>query len=136
MNLNPRLISLATATPPHVVRQADVKQLAAQLFAAALDPSERLLDVFENAEIEQRHTCVPLDWLGRPHSFGERNDLYIEHATQLGIDVAGAALAEAELSARDVDHIVFVSSTGIATPSTTLIVAFGGTIIKAPLLPP
>jgi alkylresorcinol/alkylpyrone synthase len=76
-----------------------------------------LLDVFENAEIERRYTCVPIDWLGEAHSFGERNDLYIAHATRLGAEVARAVLERARMTPRDVDHVVFVSSTGVATPS-------------------
>ncbi|MCI0451233.1 MAG: type III polyketide synthase [Candidatus Latescibacteria bacterium] len=100
-----------------MIRQADVKRLATRLFSTALDPGERLLEVFDNAEIETRHACVPLEWLSRPHTFGEQNDLYIEHAARLGTEVAGTALERAGLSPRDVDHVVFVSSTGVATPS-------------------
>ena len=114
---NPRLIALATAVPPRVVLQDDVRRLAAHLFSAAIDPDSRLLDVYENAEIEKRHLCVPLEWLGERHTFGECNDLYIENAKRLGGEVARAALERARLSARDIDHIVFVSSTGLATPS-------------------
>ncbi len=117
MILNPRLIALATAVPPHVVPQADVKRLATRLFSTALGPDDRLLDVFDNAEIETRHTCVPVEWLGVPHPFVERNDLYIQHAVSLGVEVANAAMARAGLAPRDIDHLVFVSSTGLATPS-------------------
>lgn len=123
MLLNPRLVALATAVPPHELSQRDVKRLAALLFAAALDAEGRLLDVFENAEIVKRHTCVSLEWLAERHTFGERNDLYIEHATRLGADVARAALERAGLTARDIDHLVFVSSTGLATPSIDALLA-------------
>ncbi len=120
---NPRLVALATAVPPHVLSQRDVKRLAALLFAAALDADGRLLDVFENADIVKRHTCVSLEWLAQRHSFGERNNLYIEHATGLGAEVARAALDRAGLGARDIDHLVFVSSTGLATPSIDALLA-------------
>jgi alkylresorcinol/alkylpyrone synthase len=120
---NPRLIALAAAVPPHVVLQDDVKRLAARLFATATGPEERLLDVFDHAEIDRRCTCVPLAWLGEPHTFAEKNDLYVEHATDLGCRVALAAIERAGLSARDVDHVVFVSSTGLATPSVDVLIA-------------
>lgn len=123
MILNPRLIALATAVPPNVVSQDDVKHLAARLFAATLGPDDRLLEVYENAEIEKRHTCVSLAWLGQPHPFGERNDLYIENAARLGTEVAIAALDHAGLSSREVDHLIFVSSTGLATPSIDALLA-------------
>lgn len=123
MTLNPRLIALATAVPLHLVLQDDVKRLAGRLFATAVGPEERLLEVFDHAEIEERHLCVPIDWLGERHTFAESNRLYIEHATRLGSGVARAAIERAELSARDVDHIVFVSSTGFATPSIDALIA-------------
>jgi alkylresorcinol/alkylpyrone synthase len=100
-----------------VVRQEDAKLLAARLFSHAIGSEARLLDVFDNASIEKRHTCVPLAWYAEKHTFGERNDLYIEHAVPLAEKVARDALERAGLSAREVDHIVFVSSTGMATPS-------------------
>ena len=117
MTQNPRLIALATAVPPYVILQEDVKRLAGRLFSAAIGPGSRLLDVFENAHIEKRHLCVPLEWLNEPHPFGECNDLYIKNASLLGGEVARGALERAGLVARDIDHIVFVSSTGLATPS-------------------
>jgi alkylresorcinol/alkylpyrone synthase len=97
--------------------------LAGRLFPDVTGPEERLLDVFDNAEIERRHLCVPIEWLGERHSFAEKNDLYIEHAARLGGGVASAAIDRAGLEARDIDHIVFVSSTGLATPSIDVIIA-------------
>ncbi len=113
----PRLVALATAVPPHVVRQQDARRLAAHLFAGILHEDKRLIEVFDHAEIETRHTCVPLEWHGVDHSFQERNDLYVEHAVRLAAEATRKALARAKLLPRDVDHLVFVSSTGLATPS-------------------
>jgi alkylresorcinol/alkylpyrone synthase len=121
--LNPRLIALATGVPGHVVSQDDIKQLATRLFPTTIRDNPRVLEVFDNAEIERRHLCVSPDWLGERHGLGERNDLYIENATQLGSQVARAALDRAGLTPRDVDHIIFVSSTGLATPSIDALLA-------------
>jgi alkylresorcinol/alkylpyrone synthase len=114
---HPRLIAVATATPPHRAGQGDAKSLAAELFRETLAADPRLLRVFDHTEIDGRHTCMPLEWYGADHDFGEMNALYVEHAVRLSVAVAGAALGEAGLTPRDVDHIVFVSSTGLATPS-------------------
>jgi alkylresorcinol/alkylpyrone synthase len=78
---------------------------------------ERLLPVFDHGGIETRRLCMPLEWYVEEHSFGERNDRYLEHGESLAAAAITAALARAGLGPRDVDHIVFVSSTGIATPS-------------------
>ena len=77
----------------------------------------RLYGVFDHGAIETRHTCMPLDWYAEPHDFAERNARYVEHALRLGGEASTRALARAGVDARDVDHIVFVSSTGLATPS-------------------
>ncbi|HEX5131106.1 MAG TPA: 3-oxoacyl-[acyl-carrier-protein] synthase III C-terminal domain-containing protein [Candidatus Krumholzibacteria bacterium] len=122
MNL-PRLISLAVAVPPQVVYQDAVKQFARGLFSATIGSDERLLDVFDNAEIDERHLCVSLEWLAEEHTFAEKNNLYIEHGLELATAVASDALTRAGLSARDVDHLVFVSSTGLATPGLDAMLA-------------
>lgn len=113
----PRLAGLATAVPAHVARQDDARGLAAQLFSGAIEADARLLQVFEHAQIEQRRTCMPLEWYAVDHTFEEKNALYVEHALQLAGDAATRAIEGRGLTARDVDHVVFVSTTGIATPS-------------------
>jgi alkylresorcinol/alkylpyrone synthase len=106
-----------------VVSQDDVKRLAQRLFPVSIAASPRALEVFDNAEIERRHLCVSLEWLGERHPLGERNDLYIENAARLAAQVARSSLDRAGLTPRDVDHIVFVSSTGLATPSIDALLA-------------
>lgn len=117
MNAAPRLAGLATATPPHAARQNDARSLAARLFSDTIAAHPRLLQVFDNTGIECRHTCMPLDWYGEAHDFAEKNALYVAHAERLAADVARRALASAGLGPADVDHVLFVSSTGLATPS-------------------
>jgi len=116
------ILSLATAVPTHVVRQPEAKRLVEAIFAggsAEAEPAgwERLYAVFDHGAIETRHTCMPLSWYAEPHDFAERNARYVEHALLLGGEVAAKALERAGIEARDVDHVVFVSSTGLATPS-------------------
>ena len=72
---------------------------------------------FENAGIETRYSCVPLDWYEGPHSWSERNRLYIENALALLEQAAVACFREAACSPSEIDAIVTVSTTGIATPS-------------------
>jgi alkylresorcinol/alkylpyrone synthase len=116
-------VGLATAVPPHVARQSDAKGLVGQLFAEVVGVDPRLMQVFEHAQIEKRHTCMPLEWYSTGHSFEEKNNLYVEHATRLAEEVARAALRHAALEPGDVDHVLFVSSTGLATPSIDALLA-------------
>lgn len=119
----PRLVALATAVPSHLLRQSDVRAKVAEMFASTLSADPRLLQVFEHAQIDTRHACMPLEWYSADHDFGESNALYIEHAVSLGVMSARKALVQARLEPTDIDHIVFVSSTGIATPSVDALLA-------------
>jgi alkylresorcinol/alkylpyrone synthase len=114
----PRLTALATALPREIVRQEDARSLVTALFKDQLaDDDQRLFAVFENTGIEKRHICMPLEWYAGDHDFGERNTLYIEHALALASRAIRDVLDQAGLAAGDVDHLMFVSSTGLATPS-------------------
>lgn len=115
---HPRLVSVATALPEHIVPQAATRALAARMFEEALDPGDRrLIGVFDSSGIETRHFCMPLEWYAEERGFGEMNARYLEHALILAAEASSRALARAGLSPADVDHVVFVSSTGLATPS-------------------
>ncbi len=114
----PRLVALATAVPPHVVGQDEAREFSRNLFREVLtEDKDRLLAIFDNAGIKNRNVCAPLEWYAHDHSFAEKNDLYIENAVRLGAQVARDVMAKAGLGPGDVDHLVFVSSTGIAAPS-------------------
>jgi alkylresorcinol/alkylpyrone synthase len=111
------LLSLATSVPPIVLRQSDVVARATSLFDGRSSDIDRLIPVFENAGIATRHSCVPLAWYEQSHSWSERNRLYIDNALALLEEAAGACLSNAACEAADIDAIVTVSTTGIATPS-------------------
>jgi alkylresorcinol/alkylpyrone synthase len=113
----PRLLALGTAVPPHALRQEEVRERAARLFAEAGGGVERLLPVFENAGIVVRYSCVPIDWYQAPHGWRDRNRLYLDHALALLDRVARDCLDQAGLKPSDIDALVVVSTTGIATPS-------------------
>jgi alkylresorcinol/alkylpyrone synthase len=112
----PRLVAVATAAPEPLVPQAVIRAAVERLFTGGAALS-RLLQVFDHSGIETRSVCMPLEWYAEPRTFGEQNTLYIEHALRLGSTAAVRALEDAGLEAGAVDHIVFVSTTGLATPS-------------------
>lgn len=78
---------------------------------------EKLLPVFVNAGIQTRYSCVPPDWYERPHSWAEKNQLYLENAVDLLEQAACEAIGSASLGLDDIDCVVAVSTTGVATPS-------------------
>ncbi len=119
--MQPRLLALKSAVPPHVLDQSDVSVRAAALFQGRRDMT-RLMPVFENTGIERRYSCVPIDWYSEPHGWTERNALYIENAVALFEKLTDALLTEAGLGRGDIDAVVVSSSTGIATPSLDALV--------------
>ncbi len=113
----PRILSLGTALPQHVLTQGEIRQFAHDIYGEGFNDIDRLVSVFDNADIERRHFCVPLDWFGSSKSFKEKNDLYIANAIELSAEAIERCLAGAGLAHADIDYLIFVSTTGISTPS-------------------
>lgn len=113
----PRILGVGTALPEHVVTQARAREFAGRMFVHEHRDIDRLLPVFDHAGVDQRHFCVPAEWFEEPHTFGERNDLYVQHAMTLSIEAARRALDDAAIDVGDIGTLLFVSTTGMATPS-------------------
>ena len=112
-----KLLSLATAVPPHVLLQDEVATAAREMFGKRYSMFNRMAPVFLTAGIRKRHAARPIEWYAKPHGWKERTQAYLEVAHDLFVDAATKALDQAGLMAAEVDVIVTVSSTGIATPS-------------------
>ncbi|HYB08849.1 MAG TPA: 3-oxoacyl-[acyl-carrier-protein] synthase III C-terminal domain-containing protein [Alphaproteobacteria bacterium] len=117
MSPDPKLLALSTAVPDHMLRQADVREIGRAIFSRNKARFERLVPVYANAGIETRYSCVPLDWYLKPHSWRDRNTLYVENAVALLERATLLCLEKAHLDIGDVDAIVAVSTSGIATPT-------------------
>ena len=113
----PRLVSLSTATPKHDLPQETVAQRAAEMFSTTPGGFDHLAPIYRNAQIDSRHSSVPIEWYLQKHSFTERNDIFLKVAVELLAEAAQKALDEAGLKPGDIDAIVSVCSTGIATPA-------------------
>jgi alkylresorcinol/alkylpyrone synthase len=112
-----KLVSIGTAVPPHLILQRDAAAAAHTGFAHRFPDFERLARVFESSGIRSRYAVRPIEWYTEPLGWPERNNAYLEGACALFIEAANKALDAAGLSAAEVDTVVTVSSTGIATPS-------------------
>ena len=114
----PCLAAIATAVPPHALGQEEVTRRARLIYAerGTID-LERMMPVFANSTIERRYSCVPIEWYENPRGWTERNALYLEHAQSLLERAARDCLDRAGMTPRDIDAVVTVSTTGIATPS-------------------
>ena len=111
------LLSLATAVPPNRIAQPDAKALGRRAFGGKAALFDRLSSVFDNAGIDNRHLVAAPDWYEHSHGWAERNAIYLQAAEQLFVEAATSAIGKAGLTPADIDGVVSVSTTGIATPS-------------------
>lgn len=117
MPANPHLLALSTVVPSYPLHPEEVRRVAIRIFNDAFGDLERLLPVYDHACINTRYSCVPLEWYEASHGLAERNRLYVDNALELLERAARDCLAKARVSAAEIDTIVSVSTSGIATPS-------------------
>jgi len=110
------LLSVAHALPPHRLLQTEAAEAARGMFAHRYAAFERMAPVFTTSGIESRYTVKPLDWYFTSLGWPERNAAYLEGAQELFVEAATRALAAAGCVASEVDTVVTISSTGVATP--------------------
>lgn len=113
----PRMVSLATAVPPYCFEQQQLREMAHAHFLKGLADIDRLITVFDSVQVRRRFFSVPAEWFAREHTFVEKNNEYIRQCEALACGVAADCLGRAGVEAGQVDHIVFASNSGLATPS-------------------
>ena len=97
--------------------QKDVLAAAWEVFGSRLPQFETLSSIFSNTGIIKRHGVKPFEWYLERRGWPERTAAFLEGAEALFVDAAEKALASAQLSGNDIDTVVTICSTGIATPS-------------------
>ena len=117
MNHTAALVSLATSIPPYQFHQKQILQAAHDLLADRYPQFETLSSLFANTGIRHRYGVKPIEWYLERRGWPERTQAFLEGAESLFVDVARKAIARADLSAGDIDTVVTVCSTGIATPT-------------------
>lgn len=113
----PYLAAISTIDFPYKAAQSEAKQYAKELFQPSFPQVERILSAFDNGEIKTRNFCKPLDYYSSVHSFKEQNDEYIRIALEYSIKAIEKAVASAQINKDEITDIIFVSTTGLATPS-------------------
>ncbi|MGP3972812.1 type III polyketide synthase [Streptomyces sp. 8N114] len=108
----------AVQVPPHVITMADTLALARSRHSE--HPQLPLvLRLIESTGVRTRHLVQPLDRTLRHPGFEARNTVYESEAKARVPQVVSRALQAAELTAEDIDLIVYVSCTGFMMPSLT-----------------
>ncbi|MYL32808.1 type III polyketide synthase [Pontibacillus yanchengensis] len=116
------ITSVGYSLPTNELSQKDIKDFVKHIFPRNERDVTRLLPVFENASVEKRQFVMPLEWFAKNHSFKERNDIYEEQALIHSLQATDNCLQNKEMFDETipyeaVDMIIYVSSTGISTPT-------------------
>jgi alkylresorcinol/alkylpyrone synthase len=110
----PAILAAATALPPNVIEQESIATLLKALWGEKYDQSRRWRSTFDQIQrsvrIDRRYLALPVTEYPALDTFAKTNAAYTRVAPELGAAAAG-------MTARDVDHLFFVTGTGIATPS-------------------
>lgn len=111
------ILAVRGALPPQRHTQEDITDAFAEVIARGGLDDKLLRRLHRNVAVDTRHVVLPLSEYGALESFGQANDLFIEHAVPLGAQALQDALKAAGLAPTDVDYLVCATVTGLAIPS-------------------
>jgi alkylresorcinol/alkylpyrone synthase len=103
--------------PPHYASQDQLIGAFRELWATRHFNLERLEELHRSVQVSGRFLAQPIERYASLVTFQQRNDAWIDVALELGEQVVRRALERTGLTPREVDHVFFVTVTGIATPS-------------------
>ncbi len=119
----PVLAAVSSIDFPYKTSQQTIKEFAREMFSGTLPEVDRILSVFDHTEIKTRNFCKPPDYYFDNHSFEERNREYIRIALDYSVEAVERSLSMAQVGKEEVTDIIFVSTTGLATPSMDALIA-------------
>jgi alkylresorcinol/alkylpyrone synthase len=113
----PWVRSVGTALPANWVDQETLITTFRELWAREHFNVERIEELHRSVQVGGRYLALPLEEYRPLERFSDRNDAWTRVSVELGEQAVRQALDAAGLTPQDVDHLFFVTVTGIATPS-------------------
>jgi alkylresorcinol/alkylpyrone synthase len=112
-----RIAAVGHALPKNYYEQDELIAVLRAHWAERYHNVARIEAVHKNALVGGRHLALRMDQYLGLDSFTATNDTFIRCAVDLGGEALERGIEGAGLGLRHIDHLFFVSVTGVATPS-------------------
>ncbi len=117
----PRIGTVGCAFPRNYLPQSEIIQLLSKHLCENWEEGDvarrRLFNLLRTAQVEGRYLALSVPEYLELTSFAKANDTWVKVGIELAQSAARSALSNCNISPRKIDHVFFVTTTGIATPS-------------------
>lgn len=111
------LAGVHAVLPTHRYAQAELTAAFTEMCLGPDGNRALVARLHANAQVSSRHLVLPLEQYATLNSFGDSNDLFIDHAVRLGAEALTGALLRAAIAPDEVDVVISTTITGLAVPS-------------------
>lgn len=112
-----KIAAVGRALPPHYYDQQTLLAALQRRWADRFFNPERIERLHRNVLVGGRHLALPLEEYEGLTTWGKANDAWIRVAQEVGGQAVLDGLSKAGLSKDEIDALIFVTVTGVATPS-------------------
>ena len=112
-----KIAAVGSALPPHYYDQETLLAALRERWSDRYFNLDRLERLHKNVLVGGRHLALPIEEYDELTTWGKANDAWIRVAQEVGEAAVRDALKRAGLTTDDVDALIFVTVTGVATPS-------------------
>lgn len=123
MHHSPHISGAGTALPENYVSQDELTAALRQLWLQRYGDASRFDRLHGALGIKGRYLALPMRDYYAIDSFAKGNEAWLRVAPDLAEAASRKTLKRAGLEPRDIDHIFFVTVTGIATPTIDVALA-------------
>ncbi len=111
-----RISGLSFAFPKNKVFQEEIKAIGRRLFSSKIN-FEKIAKVYDNSGVKTRFLVEELGWYIKEHNWSERNFLFKKNVVSLLKQSVSETIEKTNTQPEKIGGIVFVNSTGVATPT-------------------
>ena len=111
------MLAVGRALPPHHADQEALIAAFTEHWRRKHFNADRLAELHRATTVGGRHLALPIDAYAALDTFAKCNDAFLRVGAEVGEAAVRDGLARAGVAPADVDHLYFVTVTGVSTPS-------------------